>query len=107
MTQTPTQTQEQINIEDDVQVASDLPKLGALILHNDDYTTMEFVVWVLVEVVHLPIEEAYDCMLAVHEEGRACACICPYEITQTYAHRITKLAEQHEYPLLVTVEIYN
>lgn len=102
-----THTQEQTSPQSDTQVLATVPKLGALVVHNDDYTTMEFVVWVLMEVVNLPLDEAYRCMLTVHEQGLAHACVSPYEIVQTYAHRITKLAEQHEFPLLVTVQIYD
>lgn len=107
MTSPKTQQQTAIQEEQEMQAVTASPKLGALILHNDDYTTMEFVVWALMEVVNLSIEEAYQCMMAVHEQGRACACIRPYEVVQTYAHHMTKLAEQHEFPLLVTVEVYD
>ncbi len=56
------------------------PPMYALIMHNDDYTTMEFVVYVLVQVLQLPEELAYLLMLKIHHEGLARVSVLPKEI---------------------------
>lgn len=80
------------------------PKLFKVILHNDDFTTMDFVVFVL-EYVFLKAEaEAVAIMLKVHNEGAAVAGIYPYDIAYTKSRKAMNLAKAREYPLLVTVE---
>lgn len=94
--------------ESDVQVESlptyDEPPLYALVLHNDDYTTMEFVVWVLVQVLKLSVHTAYELMMKVHQEGYAAVIVLPKEQAEVKAHQIRVLAEQAEFPLLITLE---
>ena len=80
------------------------PPLYKVLLHNDDYTTMEFVVFVLVTIFHRSEGEAFLIMLKVHNEGVGVAGIYPYEIAETKAEKVIALARQNEYPLLCTVE---
>jgi ATP-dependent Clp protease adaptor protein ClpS len=80
------------------------PPLYKVLLHNDDYTTMEFVVWVLESVFNMPEEQAVQVMLNVHLRGTGVAGIYTYEIAQTKVERTTALAREHEYPLLATME---
>jgi ATP-dependent Clp protease adaptor protein ClpS len=80
------------------------PPLYKVVLHNDDYTTMEFVVFVLVTVFHQSEDEAFRIMLKVHNEGVGIAGVYTYEIAETKAQKTVELARQHEYPLLCTVE---
>lgn len=80
------------------------PPMYAIIMHNDDYTTMEFVVAVLMgELNHSP-DDAYDLMLQIHHQGLAKVATLPKEIAETKVQRITTLAESYEFPLLVTME---
>ena len=80
------------------------PPLYKVLLHNDDYTTMEFVVWVLVTVFNMPEEQAIQVMLSVHLRGTGVAGIYTYEIAESKVQRTTSLAREQEFPLLVTME---
>jgi ATP-dependent Clp protease adaptor protein ClpS len=80
------------------------PPLYKVLLHNDDYTTQDFVVYVLTTVFHKSIEEAITIMLKVHMEGVGVAGIYSYEIAETKAEKVITLAREMEYPLLATVE---
>lgn len=80
------------------------PKLHKVILHNDDFTTMEFVVFILKHVFMRNDAEAFTIMLKVHNEGIGIAGVYPYEIANMKAEKATNLSKAHEYPLLCTVE---
>lgn len=80
------------------------PSMYAVIMHNDDYTTMDFVVYVLVEIFQHTLERAVELMYTVHEAGRAVVAILPYEIAEMKVQQVNELAEQMEYPLLTTLE---
>jgi ATP-dependent Clp protease adaptor protein ClpS len=80
------------------------PRLFKVLLHNDDYTTMEFVVMVLQSVVRHSEPEAVQIMLQVHQQGVGVAGIYSYEIAETKASKVTELARQNEFPLRATVE---
>ena len=80
------------------------PPLYKVLLHNDDYTTMEFVVHVLEEVFGHPPAVAARIMLSIHHRGVGVAGVFPHEIAETKATRVMELAREAEYPLLCTVE---
>lgn len=80
------------------------PKLYKVLLHNDDFTTMEFVVFVLQYVFNRSDPEAFTIMLKVHNEGVGIAGIYPYEIANMKSEKAMNLAKAREYPLLCTVE---
>jgi len=80
------------------------PPLYKVLIHNDDFTTMEFVVQVLTEVFNRAESDAFRIMLQVHVEGVGVAGVFTYEIAQMKAEKATNLARTHEFPLLFTVE---
>jgi len=82
----------------------DKPPLYKVILHNDDFTTMEFVVFVLINVFLRSEPEAFAIMLKVHNEGIGIAGVYSYEIANMKAEKAMNLARASEYPLLCTVE---
>jgi len=80
------------------------PSLWKVILHNDDYTTQEFVVWILETIFRKPEPEAVRVMLDVHRRGKGVAGIYPYDVADTKIAQVKSVAEQHEFPLLCTLE---
>src|SRR5205809_4060531 len=80
------------------------PKLYKVILHNDDFTTMDFVVFVLQYVFSRTDAEAFTIMLKVHNEGIGIAGVYPYEVANMKSEKAMNLAKSREYPLLCTVE---
>src|SRR4029453_2584437 len=80
------------------------PRLWKVLLHNDDYTTQEFVVWVLESVFQKPHAEAFVIMMHVHQAGVGVAGIFPRDVAETKVKAARQLAEEHEFPLLVTME---
>ncbi|MEJ7623537.1 MAG: ATP-dependent Clp protease adaptor ClpS [Pyrinomonadaceae bacterium] len=80
------------------------PKLFNVLLHNDDFTTMDFVVFVLAHVFGRNESEAIVIMLKVHNEGIGLAGTYPYEIATMKSEKAMNLAKAREFPLLCTVE---
>lgn len=80
------------------------PPMFRVLLHNDDYTTMEFVVDVLTNVFHKNHEEAIQIMLKVHQEGVGVCGVYPFDIAQTKVNSVLRLATEHEFPLKSTLE---
>src|SRR6266850_550580 len=78
------------------------PRLWRVLLHNDDYTTQDFVVWILETIFHKPRGEAFAIMMSVHQSGLGLAGIYTHDIAETKVKATKQLAEQHEFPLLVT-----
>jgi len=80
------------------------PPLYRVLLHNDDYTTMEFVVMVLVGVFHRSESEAVDIMLHVHRKGIGVAGLYSREIAESKVEKVTRMAREAQFPLLCTME---
>ncbi|MGH9840361.1 MAG: ATP-dependent Clp protease adapter ClpS [Blastocatellia bacterium] len=80
------------------------PPLFKVLLHNDNYTTMDFVVFVLVHVFNRSETDAIQIMLHVHNQGIGVAGVFTYEVAETKVARVTALARENEYPLLCTME---
>ena len=75
-----------------------------VILHNDDYTTMEFVVEVIIKIFKKPVMEATQIMLRVHKAGKGTVGVYTHDIATTKVHQVHKLARQRDYPLKCTME---
>lgn len=80
------------------------PRMWKVLLHNDDFTTQDFVVWVLEQVFHKPQAEAFAIMMSVHRTGRGTAGVFTRDVAETKLRTAERLAEEHEFPLLVTME---
>ena len=91
-------------IEKESKTRAQRPPLYKVLLHNDDYTTQEFVVWILETVFNKPQPEAVAVMMRVHQSGLGIAGIYTRDVAETKVNATRRLAEQHEYPLLVTME---
>jgi ATP-dependent Clp protease adaptor protein ClpS len=80
------------------------PRMWRVLLHNDDYTTQDFVVWVLESIFHKPRGEAFAIMMSVHRSGLGVAGVYTYDVAETKVKTTKQMAEEHEFPLLVTME---
>jgi len=80
------------------------PKLYKVLLHNDDYTTMEFVIWILVEYFSKTQTEATQIMLHVHTKGVGVCGVYTFDMAQTKVSQVTHAAEEHGHPLRCTME---
>lgn len=80
------------------------PRLWRVLLHNDDYTTQDFVVWLLETIFQKPRGEAFTIMMNVHRSGMGVAGIFTHDVAETKVKAAQQLAEEHEFPLLVTME---
>jgi len=80
------------------------PPLYKVLFHNDDYTTREFVIHVLMHLFHHDEAEATRIMWHVHLNGVGVAGVFTFEVAETKAAQSEALAREHEYPLKVSVE---
>jgi ATP-dependent Clp protease adaptor protein ClpS len=80
------------------------PKLWKVILHNDDFTTMEFVIHALEVVFNKNPAEAYELMMQVHTRGFCVAGVYTYEIAETKVATVEQMARAAEFPFLCTME---
>jgi ATP-dependent Clp protease adaptor protein ClpS len=80
------------------------PRLWRVLLHNDDYTTQDFVVWILETIFHKPRAEALTIMMSVHRSGLGLAGVYTHDVAETKLKAVRDRAEEHEFPLLVTME---
>ena len=80
------------------------PRLYRVLLHNDDYTTMEFVVGILMEVFRKTGDEATAIMLAVHKRGMGQCGVYPLEVAETKVAEVHRRAREANFPLRCTLE---
>ena len=85
-------------------LALDEPTLYKVLLHNDDYTSMDFVIEILMNVFHKNLAQAEQIMIQVHKEGKGTCGIFTYEIAETKVHQVKTLAKSSGFPLLATIE---
>jgi ATP-dependent Clp protease adaptor protein ClpS len=80
------------------------PPMYKVLLHNDDYTTKEFVVFVLQSVFHRNEVDAVAIMEHVHNHGVGVAGVYTFEVAETKVTKTVQLARAHEYPLQLSIE---
>ena len=80
------------------------PSMYKVVLNNDDYTPMEFVIDVLQKFFSMDIEKATHLMLTVHYEGKAVCGIYSAEIAEMKVTQVMKYARENQHPLLCTME---
>ena len=96
--------QEQSSIRERQRTNLQEPRRYKVIIHNDDFTTMEFVVMVLKQVFFLSEEHAQALMLKVHHSSYAVVGIYTYDIAVSKAKKATNMARENGFPLRLTVE---
>jgi len=97
-------TKKDLQLKDKEDVAYKKPKMYKLIFLNDDFTTMEFVESIVMEVCHKTQEQAHAFASEVHTKGRAIVGVYTYEIAETKATRILNAAYKEGHPLQVELE---
>ena len=80
------------------------PPLYKVFLHNDDFTTMEFVVFILQTVFNHGESQAIRVMLNVHKQGIGLAGVFTFEVAEMKVDKVTSLSQANEFPLLCTME---
>jgi len=95
---------ESVLIESQSDQRVERPRLWRVLLHNDDYTGMDFVVWVLETIFNKERAEAFDIMMSVHRTGMGIAGVYTHDVAETKVKTTRQVAEGHEFPLLVTME---
>jgi ATP-dependent Clp protease adaptor protein ClpS len=80
------------------------PKLYRVVLLNDDYTTMDFVVEILESIFHKQPAEAFRIMMQVHTQGRGVCGVYTYEVAETKTSTVHELARERGFPLRASIE---
>ena len=93
-------------IEEELEIALEVqePQMFKVLLHNDDYTSMDFVVEVLISIFHKTAVQSEQIMLQIHEKGKAICGVYSFEIAETKARQVKQRAKQNGFPLLATIE---
>lgn len=91
-------------LQERTEVQKKEPELYQVVLLNDDYTTMEFVVHVLESVFEKSPAEAFQIMMHVHRNGRGIAGVYPWEVAETKVETVTSLARESGFPLKAVAE---
>jgi ATP-dependent Clp protease adaptor protein ClpS len=104
MPQNWTENEGGVAVEKETREKIDKPRLWKVLLHNDNYTTMDFVVMILISVFHKSQGEAVRIMYDVHRKGIGMVGTYTREVAETKVNRVQELAQQAEFPLLCTME---
>lgn len=91
-------------LKTDYQTHIKKPRNYVVIIHNDDYTTMDFVVHVLVKIFHKTQKEAIDIMTRVHNEGIGIVGVYSFDIAMTKKMETEALANRSNFPLKITID---
>jgi ATP-dependent Clp protease adaptor protein ClpS len=91
-------------LQERVKVQKQEPTLYKVVLLNDDYTTMEFVVLILEQVFHKSPAEAFRVMMHVHTQGKGLCGLYPHDIAETKIETVHEMAKEHGFPLRADME---
>ncbi|ERI90020.1 ATP-dependent Clp protease adaptor protein ClpS [Clostridiales bacterium oral taxon 876 str. F0540] len=91
-------------VKEEQKIKVNRPKLYKVIMHNDDYTTMEFVVEILRDIFNKSVPEATMIMLDVHKKGSGIAGVYPYDIAVTKITQVHNEANQKGFPLKLSLK---
>lgn len=96
--------QGQIGIATKTKAKPKKPSQYKVLLLNDDYTPMEFVVMILKRFFRMDLEQATRVMLHVHQKGVGVCGVFPYEVAETKVHQVMDFARENQHPLQCTLE---
>ena len=92
------------DLENEIELDLLIPKEYHVFLLNDDYTSMDFVIDILITVFHKKYNEAEQITVAIHEKGKGLCGTFSYEIAETKIMQVSKLAREKSFPLKATME---
>ena len=95
-------TKKQYELDDELSLME--PKQYKVLLLNDDYTSMDFVVEVLMNIFHKSYQQAEKIMLEIHQKDRGLCGVFTYEIAETKVMQVGRLAREQGFPLKATME---
>lgn len=91
-------------IKEETRQKNQRPRMFRVMLLNDDYTSMEFVVEVVIKVFHKPVPEATRIMLDVHNKGKGIVGLYPFDIAATKVMQVEVMAQEKGFPLKAEME---
>ncbi|MBM7073600.1 ATP-dependent Clp protease adapter ClpS [Shewanella sp. 202IG2-18] len=91
-------------VEDDVLTELSTPSMYQVVLNNDDYTPMDFVVEVLEVFFNKNEQQATDIMLTIHHQGKGICGTYPFDIAETKVIQVNQFSRDNQHPLLCTLE---
>ena len=97
-------TEHQADVFTRDEISIDEPRLFKVLLHNDNYTTMDFVVQVLENIFHKPPAEATQIMMNVHKKGIGVCGIFSYDVAESKVAQVHMMAKQNQFPLKCSME---
>ncbi len=100
----PEEFEEQVVTDASVELAVQVPKQYQVVLYNDDYTPMAFVVEIIQTFFHVSEDVATRLMMQVHKEGRAVCGVFTHDVAETIVGLVNEYAKLNEYPLLCVME---
>ncbi len=93
-----------LNIKGSTKIKSKKPKNYKVIMLNDDFTTMDFVIFVLKKIFHKDDVSAFETMMTIHTKGKAVVGIYSYDIAETKINQTHNLAKENQFPLRCIME---
>jgi len=105
MSEISTQQSDPVAVLEEARPELKKPELYQVILLNDDFTPMDFVVEVLSQFFGLGREQATQIMFQIHSHGKGICGVFPYDVAETKVALVTDYARAHEYPLLCDLEV--
>ena len=94
----------QIDIEVKTDAVVETMPPWKVILHNDDVTTFDFVIWILITIFHKPAAEAVQLTFEIHRGGLAIVCVTNLERAELYVEQVPSLARPRGFPLNASIE---
>ena len=97
-------TNGELDLDIEKDIVTEKPKLYKVLMHNDDYTPMDFVIFVLMKFFNKPQDDAHKIMLDVHNKGVGLAGIYSFEVAESKVAQVNQFSKNNEHPLKTSFE---
>lgn len=91
-------------VEQDARAKIKRPSMYSVVVLNDDYTPMDFVIEVLCNIFHMDSDNATETMLTIHYKGKASCGVFTADVAETKVDQVIRFAQEHQHPLMCTIE---